>query len=321
MRVWFLKEHESVCPGCSTGCNVSVDERDGEVQRLRPRRNVDVNKSWMCDPGRALYKQIGVTDRVSGARVRGPASWEGVSVAAALDRVASAVKEAGAASAFLASPQGTNEDVFAFKALAEAVGRQARLPGRRPAPQGARADRPRAPARRPQPEHAGLPRPGRRPGRRRRDPRGLPRRGGEGPRPPGPGDPARARGRGRDREGAVRGRDGDARGPRARPGHGRAARGPVGRGRGHVHQLPAARAAAEGRGARSRRRAAAVAARRRPAAAAREAARGGHGRARSSRSSRRRRPTTRPSTTGRSARSGKALPSAEAAAPAQEARA
>ena len=122
MRVWFLKTHESVCPGCSTGCNVYVDERDGEVQRLRPRRNPDVNKSWMCDPGRALYKQIGVTERVSGARVRGAAGWEGASVAAALDRVATALKEAGSASAFLASPQGTNEDVFAFKALADAVG-------------------------------------------------------------------------------------------------------------------------------------------------------------------------------------------------------
>jgi NADH-quinone oxidoreductase subunit G len=122
MRVWFLKPHESVCPGCSTGCNVFVDERDGVVERLRPRRNVDVNRSWMCDPGRALYKEIAVTGRVSGARVRGAASWEGTSVPAALDRVASALKEAGPASAFLASPQGTNEDVFAFKALADAAG-------------------------------------------------------------------------------------------------------------------------------------------------------------------------------------------------------
>jgi len=122
MRVWFLKSKESVCPGCSTGCNVFVDERDGEVQRLRPRRNPDVNKSWMCDPGRALYKSIGVTERVSGARVRGGAGWEGVSVRAALDRVASALKDAGASSAFLATPQGTNEDVFAFQALAEAMG-------------------------------------------------------------------------------------------------------------------------------------------------------------------------------------------------------
>jgi NADH-quinone oxidoreductase subunit G len=122
MRVWFLKTHESVCPGCSTGCSVFVDERDGVVERLRPRRNPDVNKSWMCDPGRALYKQIDVPGRVSGARVRGAGSWEGTGVAAALDRAAAALKEAGPASAFLASPQGTNEDVFAFKALADAAG-------------------------------------------------------------------------------------------------------------------------------------------------------------------------------------------------------
>ena len=54
--------------------------------------------------------------------MRGAAGWEGVSVAAALDRVAAALKEAGSASAFVATPQATNEDVFAFKALAEAVG-------------------------------------------------------------------------------------------------------------------------------------------------------------------------------------------------------
>jgi NADH-quinone oxidoreductase subunit G len=122
MRVWFLSETESVCPGCSTGCNIHVDHRDGETQRLRPRRNVEVNKSWMCDPGRVLYKDIALTTRVSGARIKGPASWEGVSVAAALDRVAERLKAAGAATAFLASPQATNEDVFTFRALAEAAG-------------------------------------------------------------------------------------------------------------------------------------------------------------------------------------------------------
>ena len=122
MRVWFLKSHDSVCPGCSTGCNIQLDERDGEVQRLRPRRNPDVNKSWMCDIGRASYKEIGLTSRVSGARVKGALKWEGVTVPAALDAVAARIKEAGSASAFLASPQGTNEDLHAFRVLAEAVG-------------------------------------------------------------------------------------------------------------------------------------------------------------------------------------------------------
>jgi NADH-quinone oxidoreductase subunit G len=122
MRVWFLKSHDSVCPGCSTGCNIHVDERDGEVQRLRPRRNVDVNKSWMCDIGRASYKEIALTSRVSGARVKGASKWEGVSVAAALDAVAVRIKDAGSACAFMASPQATNEDLYAFRVLAEAVG-------------------------------------------------------------------------------------------------------------------------------------------------------------------------------------------------------
>ncbi len=122
MRVWFLKPHESVCPGCSTGCNIFVDERDGEVERLRPRRNADVNRSWICDPGRALYKQIAVAGRVGGARVRGAAGWEASGVGAALDRVAGALKDAGADSAFVATPQATNEDLFTFRSLAEAAG-------------------------------------------------------------------------------------------------------------------------------------------------------------------------------------------------------
>ncbi len=121
MRVWFLKSHDSVCAGCSTGCNIHVDERDGEVQRLRPRRNADVNKSWMCDIGRYSYKEIGLTTRVSGARVKRP-HWEGLGLSEALDTVAVRLKEAGAASALLASPQGTNEDLFVFRMLAEALG-------------------------------------------------------------------------------------------------------------------------------------------------------------------------------------------------------
>jgi NADH-quinone oxidoreductase subunit G len=118
MRVWFLTPHESVCPGCSTGCNVFVDERDQVVHRLRPRRNAEVNRSWMCDPGRALYREIGLESRVVGARAAG----QPVPLAEVLDRVAAELREAGKASAFIASPQGTNEDLFAFRKLADALG-------------------------------------------------------------------------------------------------------------------------------------------------------------------------------------------------------
>ncbi|HWW92136.1 MAG TPA: 2Fe-2S iron-sulfur cluster-binding protein, partial [Vicinamibacteria bacterium] len=121
-RVWFLTSTDSVCAGCSTGCNIHVDHRDGEVQRLRPRRNVEVNKSWICDPGRASYKDIALTSRVSRARVKGAPPGTGPSLPGALDTIADRLKEAGPAAALLASPRATNEDLFAFRTLAEALG-------------------------------------------------------------------------------------------------------------------------------------------------------------------------------------------------------
>ena len=123
MRVWFLRGTESVCPGCSTGCNIFVDHRDDEVQRLRPRRNVEVNRSWMCDVGRKEYKEIALDTRLASARARGAAGASGpATLSEALDRVHEALQQAGAASAFVASPQATNEDLYAFRLLAEAVG-------------------------------------------------------------------------------------------------------------------------------------------------------------------------------------------------------
>jgi NADH-quinone oxidoreductase subunit G len=56
-RPWDLVRHtESVCPLCSTGCNVVLDVRhrqSGEdLLRIRPRENQAVNRWWMCDIGR-----------------------------------------------------------------------------------------------------------------------------------------------------------------------------------------------------------------------------------------------------------------------------
>jgi len=107
-----------VCPGCSTGCNITIDHRDGEAYRFRPRRNVEVNKSWLCDPGRDLYKVIGAgrvtTAHRAGGAVAPPSEL--------LDEVVSKLQAAGTSSAFLASPRASNEDAFTFKKVAEALG-------------------------------------------------------------------------------------------------------------------------------------------------------------------------------------------------------
>ncbi len=54
-RVWNLDKTESVCPGCSTGCNINVETLRGQIYRITPRINMAVNTYWMCDKGRLSY--------------------------------------------------------------------------------------------------------------------------------------------------------------------------------------------------------------------------------------------------------------------------
>src|SRR3984893_14971888 len=56
IRVWFLQETASVCPGCSNGGNIMACEYRNRLWRLLPRRNDAVNDTWMCDYGRMEYK-------------------------------------------------------------------------------------------------------------------------------------------------------------------------------------------------------------------------------------------------------------------------
>ena len=61
-RVWKLKKTPSICVGCSTGCNVTIEYDKNEVFRLKPRDNPDVNKWWMCDQGRLTYKDLNIRE-------------------------------------------------------------------------------------------------------------------------------------------------------------------------------------------------------------------------------------------------------------------
>ena len=80
--VWALRGVDSVCPGCSAGCNVRVDVHAGRIQRLKPRVNLEVNQYWMCDEGRYGWGYVHDHRRLSTPLVKEeggltPVSWEG----------------------------------------------------------------------------------------------------------------------------------------------------------------------------------------------------------------------------------------------------
>ncbi|MEO8213873.1 MAG: 2Fe-2S iron-sulfur cluster-binding protein [Myxococcales bacterium] len=117
MRVWELESTPSICPGCATGCNVEVHSSRGEIYRLVPRENQDVNKHWMCDDGRFTYKRIGrkrlVVPQSAGVSVE----WDrGLADAARLLRGA-LDRDAGRVGVVF-SAQSTNEDLYALSRLA-----------------------------------------------------------------------------------------------------------------------------------------------------------------------------------------------------------
>ena len=122
IRVWFLQETPSVCPGCERGCNISVHHHDGRVYRLKPRRNDDVNETWICDAGRFGYKSLH-ENRLRDAAARGETGeLEPVAMQEALARAADLLNSCDpAAVAVLAAPQGTNEDCHLLARLTTEV--------------------------------------------------------------------------------------------------------------------------------------------------------------------------------------------------------
>ncbi len=64
MRVWFLKQTNSICPESSVGVNTVVWSREGVIYRITPRRNDEVNDTWMPDSGRVLYKEVQAENRL-----------------------------------------------------------------------------------------------------------------------------------------------------------------------------------------------------------------------------------------------------------------
>jgi len=76
-RMWYTSATDSICPGCSTGCNVKVHVRDQQVVQVKARLNSEVNKEWMCDEGRYGFDRFLPKERLTTPIKAGePATWD-----------------------------------------------------------------------------------------------------------------------------------------------------------------------------------------------------------------------------------------------------
>ncbi len=126
-RVWELASAKSICPACSTGCNVSLHHAEGQIQRLLPRYNPSVNGHWMCDIGRLDYKFVGSSDRLKHPMIRVDEMLEELTWDETIDHASSRLKKlvsryGSDALGFVISSDAANEEAFALAKLAAAIG-------------------------------------------------------------------------------------------------------------------------------------------------------------------------------------------------------
>jgi NADH-quinone oxidoreductase subunit G len=115
MRVWFLKQTNSIDTESSAGANTVVWSREGSVYRVTPRQNDGVNDTWMADSGRTLYKEIRAQGRLDSIRANGAESALETAVRAAAELLA----KGGAA--VVGSGRSSVEEQFLTRKLADAL--------------------------------------------------------------------------------------------------------------------------------------------------------------------------------------------------------
>ena len=125
-RVWFMKNHNNVCAGCSTGCSILVDENQDHVYRLRPRENQHINQWWMCDEGRYGFHHVHSPRRLAGPRRRGANGFEAADWTKLPEELTSKLTAAKRLTGVL-SPHLTVEAAYLLATYLRGIDPQARL--------------------------------------------------------------------------------------------------------------------------------------------------------------------------------------------------
>ncbi|GAC1515477.1 MAG: hypothetical protein NVS1B4_06090 [Gemmatimonadaceae bacterium] len=120
VRSWEVDRTASVCPGCTQGCNMTIETRDNVVVRLRPRANDAVNKSFLCDQGRLDYRWMNRRDRLTTPMVRRDDALETTDWETGMDEAASLLR--GRRAFAVVSPNLSNEALYLLGELVRLTG-------------------------------------------------------------------------------------------------------------------------------------------------------------------------------------------------------
>ncbi len=120
-RIWYTSQNDTICAGCSTGCNSKVAVRDEQFVQVKARLNSEVNQEWMCDEGRYGFDRFQPTVRCVEPIQRNGASHAKLPAHLSYKEAASLLKGSGDDAAVFLSPFLTLEDMWVAARFAESV--------------------------------------------------------------------------------------------------------------------------------------------------------------------------------------------------------
>ncbi len=115
-RVWFLEGTDSICDGCSTGCNIRIEHYRGHIKRFLPRENPAVNSTWLCNEGRWSWRALhDTTDRVTSPMILTNGALREATWHEALTALGRLAHDASGSISGISSPRMSNEELFLFR--------------------------------------------------------------------------------------------------------------------------------------------------------------------------------------------------------------
>lgn len=114
-RPWDVHPVQTVCQGCSLGCNMTAQRRNDKLVRLLTRDNPALDGGWLCDRGRYGFGHTTGQERITEPLVRRdgklvPATWD--------EAIAAAAEGLRQGAAVLGGGRLTDEEQMALSELA-----------------------------------------------------------------------------------------------------------------------------------------------------------------------------------------------------------
>ncbi len=126
-RAWELQQAATLAPHDCVGSNLFAHTRRGEVMRMVPRENEQINEVWLSDRDRFSYEGLSSDDRLTTPLVKVDGEWQSVDWETALQTSVEGIRAVIAAHGadqmgVLVSPAATVEEMLLTQAVARGAG-------------------------------------------------------------------------------------------------------------------------------------------------------------------------------------------------------